>query len=78
MLTLEFNRYPSVLFYVNWNFFGTSTITNAGAFIDGQFNPVGSSTAYVNFPFWLFFISTVINLAYITKLLNDQKMRIKE
>ncbi len=34
--------------------------------------PVGVVTSSMDFPFWLFFVSTAVNMVFIVKLLRDQ------
>ena len=72
-LVAEFNSYPDGLFYVNWNPLGSVTINHAGAFVNGHYMPVGAVTSSIDFPFWLFFVSTAVNMVFIVKLIKDQK-----
>jgi hypothetical protein len=69
----DFNSNPNDLLYVHWNFFGCSSINHAGTLINGNYVPTGATSLYIDFPFWLFFVSTAINMAYIVKLLKDQE-----
>ncbi|NLE06264.1 MAG: hypothetical protein GX638_15870 [Crenarchaeota archaeon] len=42
--------------------------TLSGAFVNGEWIGIGATTLILNFPFWLFFISTAINLYFIYRL----------
>jgi hypothetical protein len=70
LLTNQFSSHPNELLYVHWNLLGTSSITYAGTIIGGTFIASGATALFIDFPFWLFFITTAINLAYIVKLLR--------
>ena len=45
----------------------------SGAFIDGQWIAIGGSIMILNWPFWLFFISTAVNLYFIVKLVKSKQ-----
>lgn len=72
-----FNSRPDGLFMVHWNFFGWSGINFAGGLVNGNFVSVGAPMIIFDFPFWLFFISTAVNMIYIVKLLKDQESKKK-
>ncbi|MCW3982775.1 MAG: hypothetical protein NWE96_02125 [Candidatus Bathyarchaeota archaeon] len=74
----QFNSHPNELLYVHWNLLGTSLITYAGTIIDGTFIASGATTVFVDFPFWLFFTTTTLNLIYIVKLLREQETQKKK
>ena len=71
----DLNSRPNALISVHWNFFGWSEINYVGTLVNGNFIAVGSPSLFVDFPFWLFFVSTAINIAYIVKLLNEQETK---
>jgi len=74
-LAAEFNGYPQDLLSVHWDFFGWITVNHAGSLVNGDFMPVGATSLHLDFPFWLFFVSTAVNLSFIVKLLKDQETK---
>ena len=68
----ELNSYPNDLHYIRWSPFLIQD-NHAGAFVNGNWVAVGAIYLTINFPFWLFFASTAINLIFIVKLLRDKE-----
>jgi uncharacterized membrane protein YhdT len=74
----SFNSYPNDLLYVHWSFFGFSGIYHAGWLVNGNFVATGWFGGFFDFPFWLFFVSTAVNLFFIALLLRENKQKIKQ
>jgi hypothetical protein len=71
-----FNRYPDSLYSINWSPF-LIQYNLAGAFVNGNWVAVGAFGDMVNFPFWLFFVSTVVNLFFIVRLVREKETQQK-
>ena len=71
----SFNSYPNDLLYVQWNFFGFSGINHAGWLVNGNFVPTGWLSPFFDLPFWLFFVSTAINLIFIFYFVLSSKTK---
>jgi hypothetical protein len=68
----DFSKYPNELVMVRWNFFGLFDIYHAGGLVNGNFVATGAHDLFFDFPFWLFFVSTAVNLFYIILLLKKE------
>ncbi len=66
----DFSKYPNELVMVHWNFFGLFDIYHAGGLVNGNFVATGAHDLFYDFPFWLFFVSTAVNLLFIVMLLR--------
>jgi hypothetical protein len=66
----DFSKYPNELVMVNWNFFGPFDIFHAGGLVNGNFVATGAHDLFYDFPFWLFFVSTAVNLLFIAMLMG--------
>ena len=49
----------------------------AGSFVNGNWVEVGALGDMINFPFWLFFVSTAANLILFVKLIRDSELKHK-
>ncbi len=76
-IAYNLNNPPNTLLSVHSDFFGWISINHAGYLENGNYVPFGASTLMINYPFWLFFASTAINLGYIVKLLKEQEPKKK-
>jgi hypothetical protein len=72
-ITSDFSKYPNDLVMVHWNYFGYFDIYHAGGLVDGRFVATGAHNLFIDFPFWLFFVSTAVNLLFIIILLRKAK-----
>lgn len=71
-ITSDFSKYPNELVMVRWNYFGYFDIYHAGGLVNGNFVATGAHDLFVDFPFWLFFISSAVNLLFIVKLVTKK------
>ena len=74
-LTSDFSTYPNDLVMVHWNYFGLFDIYHAGGLVNGNFVPTGAHVLVFDFPFWLFFVSTAVNLIFIVLLLKNKEQK---
>jgi hypothetical protein len=74
----EFNNHPSDLLHVHWNFFGLINIVHEGYLVNGNYYGIGTYDLFYDFPFWLFFFSTAINLLFIIMLLIPKERKQKQ
>ncbi len=72
-ITSDFSKYPNELVMVHWNYFGFFDIYHAGGLVNGNFVPTGAHVLVFDFPFWLFFVSTAVNLLFIALLLRKKE-----
>jgi hypothetical protein len=77
-ITSDFSKYPGELVMVHWNYFGYFDIYHAGGLVNGNFVATGAHDVFVDFPFWLFFISTAVNLIFIIILLRKNEREKKQ
>jgi hypothetical protein len=73
----NFSNYPNELVMVHWNFFGYFDIYHAGGLVNGTFVATGAHDLFIDFPFWLFFVSTAANLLFIIILLRQKETKQK-
>lgn len=71
-----FNEHPESLFYVRWGLLSIQTVL-AGSFENGDWIAVGAVGDRINFPFLLFFVSIVVNLLFIIKLVRENESKQK-
>jgi len=45
-----------------------------GTIVDGNIERIDGMSILPNLPFWLFFISTAVNIYFITKLIKESKI----
>jgi len=69
-----FNSHPNTLFRVNWPF-AYIEIVHEGAIVDGNYVGIGGTEFWIDYPLWIFFASTVVNMVYIAKLLKEQESK---
>lgn len=72
-ITSNFSQYPNDLVMVHWNYFGFFDIYHAGGLVNGHFVATGAHDLFIDFPFWLFFVSTAVNLIFILTILRPKK-----
>jgi hypothetical protein len=70
----ELNSYPNDLHYISWSPFVIQDV-HAGALINGNWVPVGSTTFTINFPFWLFFVAIAVNLYFMFRLQRGKETK---
>lgn len=71
----DFNSHPTDLLHVNWNFFGLINIVHEGYLVNGNYYPIVAYDSFYDFPFWLFFVSTGVNLFFIILLLRQKETK---
>ena len=71
-----FNRYPDSLYSINWSPF-LIQYNLAGSFVNGNWVAVGALGELINFPFWLFFVSTAVNLFFIARIVREKETQQK-
>ncbi len=71
----NFSKYPNELVMVRWNFFGFFDIYHAGSLVNGDLVATGAHYLTFDFPFWLFFVSTAVNLFLIIILLREKETK---
>lgn len=72
-ITSDLSRYQGELVMVHWNYFGYSQIYSAGALVNGNFEATDAHILFIDFPFWLFFVSTAVNLLFIVIVLRRKE-----
>jgi hypothetical protein len=72
-ITSDFSKYPGELVMVHWNYFGAFDIYHAGGLVNGNFVATGAHDLFIDFPFWLFFVSTAVNLLFIITILRRKQ-----
>jgi hypothetical protein len=73
----DFSKYPNELVMVRWICFGLFDIYHAGGLVNGNFVATGAHDLFFDFPFWLFFVSTAVNLFFIILLLRPKETKQK-
>ncbi len=73
----DFNSHPSDLLHVHWNFFGLINIVHEGYLVNGNYYGIGAYDLFYDFPFWLFFVSTAVNLFFIILVLRKKETKQK-
>jgi hypothetical protein len=73
----DFNSNPNDLLHVNWNFFGLINIVHEGYLVNGNYQPTVAYDTFYDIPFWLFFVSTAVNLFFIILLIRQKETKPK-
>jgi hypothetical protein len=72
-ITNVFNSNPETLFSVHWTLGAVIEIVHAGTIVNGSYVGIGGNELWLDYPMWIFLASTVINMAYIIRLLRKQE-----
>jgi len=70
----QFNSNGNALGFSRWNPFWITDI-HSGVLVNGNWMALSGMVIFPNFPFWLFFISTAINLYFVYKLTKDKETK---
>lgn len=71
----DFNSSPNDLLYVKWNFFGFIHILHSGYLVNGNYYDIGADRLFIDFPFWLFFVTVAVNMYFMFKLQRSNETK---